>query len=76
MESREFWLPKRSETCKESSRSSIRLPGVDMKSLEADFVKIAERFGEQRGIGYGAWRDAGVPAEVLKRGWVSARTRG
>lgn len=49
--------------------------GADVKSLEADFVKIAKRFGEQRGIGYGAWRDAGVPADVLKRAGI-ARTRG
>jgi hypothetical protein len=47
----------------------------DMKSLESAFVKIAKRFGENRGIGYGAWRDAGVPAVVLKRAGV-ARTRG
>jgi hypothetical protein len=46
-----------------------------MKSLEADFVKIANQFGEQRRIGYGSWRDAGVPAEVLKRAGI-ARTRG
>jgi len=49
--------------------------GEDIKSLEAAFVKIAKRFGENRGIGYGAWRDAGVPAQVLKRAGV-ARTRG
>jgi hypothetical protein len=49
--------------------------GTDIKSLEAAFVKIAKRFGENRGIGYGAWRDAGVPATVLKRAGV-ARTRG
>jgi hypothetical protein len=49
--------------------------GNDIKSLEADFVKIAKRFGENRGIGYGAWRDAGVPATVLKKAGV-ARTRG
>jgi hypothetical protein len=49
--------------------------GGDIKSLEAAFVKIAKRFGENRGIGYGAWRDAGVPAVVLKRAGV-ARTRG
>ena len=48
---------------------------VDIKSLEASFVKIAKKFGENRGIGYGAWRDAGVPAQVLKRAGV-ARTRG
>ena len=47
----------------------------DLKSLESAFVKIAKRFGENRGIGYGAWRDAGVPAVVLKRAGV-ARTRG
>jgi hypothetical protein len=49
--------------------------GGDIKSLESAFVKIARRFGENRGIGYGAWRDAGVPAVVLKRAGV-ARTRG
>jgi len=49
--------------------------GADLKSLEAAFVKIAKRFGENRGIGYGAWRDAGVPAVVLKKAGV-ARTRG
>jgi hypothetical protein len=49
--------------------------GNDIKSLEAAFVKIAKRFGENRGIGYGAWRDAGVPAVVLKKAGV-ARTRG
>jgi hypothetical protein len=49
--------------------------GGDVKSLESAFVKIAKRFGENRGIGYGAWRDAGVPAVVLKKAGV-ARTRG
>jgi len=49
--------------------------GSDLKSLEAAFVKIAKQFGENRGIGYGAWRDAGVPAPVLKRAGI-ARTRG
>ena len=49
--------------------------GVDLKSLESAFVKIAKQFGENRGITYGAWRDAGVPAVVLKRAGVP-RTRG
>ncbi|MGO9876696.1 MAG: hypothetical protein ACLPVY_23220 [Acidimicrobiia bacterium] len=47
----------------------------DLKRLEAAFVKIAKQFGENRGIGYGAWRDAGVPADVLKKAGL-ARTRG
>jgi hypothetical protein len=49
--------------------------GADMKALESDFIRIAKRFGENRGVGYGAWRDAGVPAEVLRKAGV-ARTRG
>jgi hypothetical protein len=49
--------------------------GTDLKTLEAAFVKIAKKFGENRGIGYGAWRDAGVSAQVLRRAGV-ARTRG
>ena len=49
--------------------------GSDIKGLESAFVKIAKQFGENRGIGYGAWRDAGVPAVVLKKAGV-ARTRG
>lgn len=48
---------------------------ADLRTLEASFVKIAKRFGEKRGIGYGAWRDAGVPPQVLKRAGI-ARTRG
>ena len=49
--------------------------GGDIKSLEAAFVKIAKRFGENRGIGYGAWRDAGVPAVVLKKAGVARTAR-
>ena len=49
--------------------------GVDMRMLEAAFVRVAKKFSENRGIEYGAWRDAGVPAAVLKRAKV-ARTRG
>ena len=48
---------------------------VDVKTLEANFVKIAKHFSENRGIGYGAWRDAGVPPQVLKKAGIS-RTRG
>ncbi len=48
--------------------------GGDAKSLERDFVKVAKGFSARRGISYGAWRDAGVPADVLKRAGI-ARTR-
>ncbi len=48
---------------------------IDVKAMETAFVKVAKKFGENRGIGYGAWRDAGVSAEVLRKAGV-ARTRG
>jgi hypothetical protein len=48
---------------------------TDLKSLEAAFIRVAKKFGKKRGIGYGAWREAGVPAAVLKKAGVR-RTRG
>jgi hypothetical protein len=48
--------------------------GRSLQELETAFVKIAKKFGENRGISYGAWRDAGVPAVVLKRAGIT-RTR-
>ena len=54
----------------------LRAPdAVDVKSLEDAFVKVAKKFGDRRGIRYGAWREAGVSAEVLKRARI-ARTQG
>jgi hypothetical protein len=49
--------------------------GADIKALQTDFIKVAKRFGDNRGISYAAWRDAGVSADVLKRAGV-ARIRG
>lgn len=48
---------------------------ADIKTLERDFVKVAKLVSQRRGISYGAWRDAGVAADVLKRAGI-ARTRG
>ena len=49
--------------------------GADVKTLEAAFVKVAKKFGENRGIGYGAWRDAGVSAQVLQRAGIARNAR-
>jgi len=46
---------------------------ADLKSLEAAFVKVAKQFGENRGISYGAWRAAGVSADVLRKAGVPRR---
>lgn len=40
---------------------------VDLAALEEEFVAAAKSYGERKGITYGAWREAGVDASVLKR---------
>jgi hypothetical protein len=46
----------------------------DMDALESAFVDAAREYSERKGISYTAWREAGVPAAVLKRAGVP-RTR-
>lgn len=43
---------------------------VDLTDLEAGFVAAARDYGERKGISYGAWREAGVDAAVLKRAGI------
>ncbi|MGI8684793.1 MAG: hypothetical protein ACR2MO_06850 [Acidimicrobiales bacterium] len=43
---------------------------VDVGALEEEFVAAAREYGERKGITYGAWREAGVDAAVLKRAEV------
>lgn len=40
---------------------------VDLSGLEKAFVKSAKSYSKSKGITYAAWRQSGVPAEVLKR---------
>jgi hypothetical protein len=47
---------------------------TDLAAVEKDFVKHAKAYGERKGITYGSWREAGVPAAVLKRAGIK-RTR-
>lgn len=47
---------------------------VDIAQLESEFVEVAKEYSERKGIGYPAWREAGVPAPVLKKAGI-ARTR-
>jgi hypothetical protein len=43
---------------------------VDLTRLEDDFVKAAKAYGQRKSISYGAWREAGVDAAVLKRAGI------
>ena len=43
----------------------------DMDGLEKDFVKVAKSYSAKKGISYGAWREFGVPPEVLKKAGIT-----
>ena len=40
------------------------------EELEAGFVECAAAYSDRKGISYAAWREAGVPAAVLKKAGV------
>ena len=62
---------KRFDLATERERLTTR---VDLGSLEKDFVKVAKTYAKRNGIGYSAFRELGVSADVLKRSGI-ARTR-
>jgi hypothetical protein len=43
----------------------------DLSALEGDFVKTASKYAQRKGISYAAWRELGVPADVLKKAGIS-----
>jgi hypothetical protein len=43
---------------------------ADIDALEAGFVANAAPYSSRKGISYAAWREAGVPATVLKRAGI------
>jgi hypothetical protein len=44
---------------------------TDASELERGFVENAKAYSQRKGISYAAWREAGVPAAVLKRAGLS-----
>jgi len=42
----------------------------ELPKLERAFVKAAKGYSARRGITYAAWREAGVPADVLRRAGI------
>jgi hypothetical protein len=48
---------------------------ADLSTLERNFVKVARAYGERKGIGYNAWRGAGVSAPVLHRAGIERTGR-
>jgi hypothetical protein len=44
---------------------------ADMSALEAGFVEHAKGYSARKGISYNAWREAGVPAAVLRQAGIA-----
>jgi hypothetical protein len=47
----------------------------DLSLLEKQFIKVADSYGERKGITYSTWRAAGVSAAVLQSAGIT-RARG
>lgn len=45
--------------------------GSDLSELEGTFVDAAREYSKRKGITYAAWREAGVPADVLRRAGIN-----
>lgn len=45
--------------------------GASLTEAEKGFIEFAKRWSEAKGITYGTWREAGVPARVLKAAGIT-----
>ena len=43
----------------------------DTSELEKEFTKVAKAYSAKKRISYGAWREFGVPPEVLKKAGIT-----
>jgi len=43
----------------------------DLSALEKQFIKVAQAYGERKGITYSTWRAAGVSAAVLAKAEIT-----
>lgn len=57
------------------AKMAAGLDKSDLEEAEAEFIENVNSYSERKGISYSAWRDAGVPAAVLKQAGMTA-TRG
>ncbi|MGD0381688.1 MAG: hypothetical protein ABSC30_17080 [Acidimicrobiales bacterium] len=64
-------LQERSDLETELTRSAST---DELDTLEKAFVKVAKTYGQRKGIGYNAWRAAGVSAAVLQRADIRRAT--
>jgi hypothetical protein len=43
----------------------------DLSQLEKEFAKVAKSYSGKKRISYGAWREFGVPSDVLKKAGIT-----
>jgi hypothetical protein len=46
----------------------------DLDDLVMEFIEVAANYSERQGISYAAWREAGVPASVLRDAGLTRAT--
>lgn len=56
------------------AKMEAKTTSTDLSEAEQEFVECAKEYSERKGISYAAWREAGVPASVLKEAGIG-RTR-
>ncbi len=44
---------------------------VDISALENEFARVAKAYSDSKGLSLGAWKELGVPPELLKRAGIS-----
>jgi hypothetical protein len=51
--------------------ASMQAGAPDLGNLEKEFAKVAKSYSQKKKISYGAWREFGVPPEVLKKAGIT-----
>jgi hypothetical protein len=51
--------------------AGMQAGGVDITALEKAFVKVGKSYAARKAISYAAFREFGVPADILKRAGIS-----
>ena len=51
--------------------ASMQTGAPDLSDLEKEFAKVAKAYSAKKRISYGAWREFGVPPDVLKKAGIT-----
>jgi hypothetical protein len=55
----------------EVEQAGMQAGAPDISALEKEFIRSAKGYSARKGITYGAWREFGVPAEVLRKAGIT-----